>query len=178
MRIIGGIFKGRRFVPPANNWPTRPTTDMSKESLFNILNNRVDWEDMVMLDLFGGTGSHCYECISRGCTDATYVDNFAGCVSFVKTTAETLKIEDHIKIIKSDVFKFLQTNIRQNDYIFADPPYSLPKLATLPDLIFQHNALAADGLFVLEHDKSHQFKQHSRFIEERKYGATLMSFFG
>lgn len=84
MRIIGGKFKGRKFYPPADNWPTRPTTDFAKEGLFNILNNRLDFQATVMLDLFGGTGNHSYEFISRGCEDVTYVDKFGGCVFFVK----------------------------------------------------------------------------------------------
>ena len=104
MRIIGGKFKGRRFNPPAKNWPTRPTTDYAKEGLFNILMNNVDFKTLKVLDLFGGTGNHSYEFISRGCTDVTYVDKFQGCISFVKKLSKELKIDDYIKIVKSDVF--------------------------------------------------------------------------
>jgi len=177
MRIIGGKFKGRKFVPPAKNWPTRPTTDFAKEGLFNILNNRLNFEETVMLDLFGGTGSHSYEFISRGCLDVTYVDKFGGCVAFVAKTAQELKIEDKIRIIKSDVFKFLSSNIRQFDYIFAGPPYPLPNLNSIPDEIFKYNTLAIDGIFVLEHNPNHNFKNHVRYIEERNYGTTIFSFF-
>ena len=98
MRIIAGEFKGRKFFPPADNWPTRPTTDFSKEGLFNILNNRIDFSNVIMLDLFGGTGNHSYEFISRGCQDATYVDKFPGCVKFASKTAKELNIENKIKI--------------------------------------------------------------------------------
>lgn len=115
MRIIGGKFKGRKFYPPADNWPTRPTTDFAKEGLFNILNNRIDFQQTVMLDLFGGTGSHSYEFISRGCEDVTYVDKFGACVLFVRKTAQILDIEPFIKIYKMDVFKFIQTNQRKYD---------------------------------------------------------------
>ncbi len=177
MRIIGGQFKGRRFIPPADNWPTRPTTDFAKEGLFNILNNRINFEETIMLDLFGGTGSHCYEFISRGCIDVTYVDKFPDCVSFVSKTASELKILNMIKIIKSDVFKYLHTNVRQFDYIFAGPPYPLPNLNSIPDEIFRCNALADKGLFVLEHNPNHNFKNHSRYTEERNYGTTIFSFF-
>ena len=177
MRIIGGKFKGRKFVPPAKNWPTRPTTDFAKEGLFNILNNRLNFEETVMLDLFGGTGSHSYEFISRGCLDVTYVDKFGGCVAFVAKTAQELKIEDKIRIIKSDVFKFLSSNILQFDYIFAGPPYPLPNLNSIPDEIFKYNTLAIDGIFVLEHNPNHNFKNHVRYIEERNYGTTIFSFF-
>ncbi|MBC7885815.1 MAG: RsmD family RNA methyltransferase [Saprospiraceae bacterium] len=177
MRIIGGKFKGRRFIPPAKNWPTRPTTDFAKEGLFNILNNRIDFEETVMLDLFGGTGSHCYEFISRGCKDVTYVDNFGSCAAFVTKISIELNIENLLTIYKSDVFRFLKTNIKQYDYIFAGPPYPLPNLNSIPDEIFKYNTLAADGLFVLEHNPNHDFKQHTRYIESRNYGTTIFSFF-
>ncbi|MCB0458370.1 MAG: RsmD family RNA methyltransferase, partial [Flavobacteriaceae bacterium] len=108
MRIVGGKFKSRRFNPPAKNWPTRPTTDFAKEGLFNILLNHWDFESIKVLDLFGGTGSHSYEFISRGCCDVTYVDKFPGCVAFVKKTAKELDIEKCIHIIKGDVFKFIE----------------------------------------------------------------------
>lgn len=178
MRIIGGTFKGRRFIPPAKNWPTRPTTDFAKEGLFNILNNRLDFEETVMLDLFGGTGNHSYEFISRGCNDVTYVDKFSGCISFVTKTAAELGIEDKIRIVRSDVFKFIQTNVRQYDYIFAGPPYPLPTLNTIPDVIFEHNTLAPEGIFVMEHNPNHDFKKHPHYVEERNYGTTIFSFFG
>ncbi len=177
MRIIGGEFKGRKFIPPAKNWPTRPTTDFAKEGLFNILNNRLDFEMVSFLDLFGGTGSHSYEFISRGCKDVTYVDKFPGCVAFVKKTASELKILDKIQIFRSDVFKFIEQNNKQFDYIFAGPPYPLPNLNTIPDHIFKNKTLAADGLFVLEHNPNHDFKKHPNYIEERNYGTTIFTFF-
>ena len=121
MRIIGGKFKGRRFNPPAKNWPTRPTTDFSKEGLFNILFNRFDLSEIKVLDLFGGTGSHSYEFISRGCCDVTYVDKFGGCVRFVQKMAEELEIEDCIRIVRADVFKFIASTNETYDYICAGP---------------------------------------------------------
>ena len=141
MRIIGGTFKGRRFNPPAKNWPTRPTTDFAKEGLFNIITNHFDFEDLKVLDLFGGTGNHSYEFISRGCTDVTYVDKFPGCVTFVKKTAETLGISEQIHILKMDVFTYIRRSSDQFDYIFAGPPYPLKNIPEIPDLIFQHNLL-------------------------------------
>ncbi len=177
MRIIGGKFKGRKFYPPADNWPTRPTTDFAKEGLFNILNNRIDFQQTVMLDLFGGTGSHSYEFISRGCEDVTYVDKFGACVLFVRKTAQILDIEPFIKIYKMDVFKFIQTNQRKYDYIFAGPPYPLPTLDTIPDEVFKYKLLNSDGLFVLEHNPNHDFSAHPCFSELRNYGKTLFSFF-
>ena len=119
MRIIGGEFKGRKFFPPAKNWPTRPTTDFAKEGLFNVINNNFYFEDLRVLDLFGGTGNHSYEFISRGCEDVTYVDKFGGCVRFAKKTANMLDIEDKMNIIQADVFKFIQNSHSQWNYIFA-----------------------------------------------------------
>ncbi len=177
MRIIGGELRGRRFNPPANNWPTRPTTDISKEGLYNILQNKIDFEDTKMLDLFGGTGNHCYEFISRGCVDATYVDNFAGCVDYVKKTSIELGIDQYIKIFKMDVFKFITTSADQFDFIFAGPPYPLITLNTIPNKIFSHNLLKEGGIFVLEHNPQHTFKSHEHFIQERRYGTTYFSFF-
>jgi len=177
MRIIGGKFSGRKFYPPAKNWPTRPTTDFSKEALFNILENRLDFEPLKVLDLFGGTGNHSYEFISRGCTDVTYVDKFQGCITFVIKTAKTLEIEEYLKIKKMDVFRFIAKSHESFDYIFAGPPYPLPTIDTIPDEIFKAGILNPDGLFVLEHNQHHDFKNHPNFTENRKYGQTNFSFF-
>ena len=178
MRIIGGKFKGRRFYPPADKWPTRPTTDFAKEGLFNILNNQYDFEEMKVLDLFGGTGNHSYEFISRGCTDVTYVDNFAGCVQFAKKTAQTLDIEPSIHIIRSDVFKFVTRDSHQYDYIFAGPPYPMPNIPEIPDLILEKKLLKPDAWLVLEHNPRHNFKNHPNLLQVRNYGTTIFSFFG
>lgn len=178
MRIIGGKFKGRKFYPPADNWPTRPTTDFAKEGLFNILNNNFDFEVLKVLDLFGGTGSHSYEFISRGCTDVTYVDKFVPAVSFVTKMSKELKVESYLKIIRADAFPFMKNCVQQFDYIFAGPPYALPTIDTIPDLIFENNLLQEDGWFVLEHDPTHSYKNHPKFLQERNYGKTIFSFFG
>lgn len=178
MRIIGGKFKGRRFNPPADKWPTRPTTDFAKEALFNILNNRIDFESVKMLDLFGGTGNHCYEFISRGCIDATYVDKFPGCVQFVRQTAQQLGIESSLKIFQMDVFRFIEFAKEQYDYIFAGPPYALPTIDIIPNLIFEKKLLLPEGLFVLEHNPHHEFMDHPNLVDVRNYGQTYFSFFG
>jgi 16S rRNA (guanine(966)-N(2))-methyltransferase RsmD len=177
MRIISGKFKGRRFYPPAKKWPTRPTTDISKEGLFNILQHRIDFESCKMLDLFGGTGNHSYEFISRGCRDVTYVDKFRGCVEFVKKTSAELGIEEAIQIYKMDVFKYIRDCTESFDYIFAGPPYPLKTLDSIPDKIFAANLLAPDGLFVLEHNPNHNFDDHPNFDSKRNYGTTIFSFF-
>ncbi len=177
MRIIGGKFKGRRFDPPADNWPTRPTTDYAKEGLFNILNNNIDFEETKMLDLFGGTGSHCYEFISRGCTNATYVDKFQAAINFVKKTAEALKITENIRIIRSDVFRFMESSGEDYDYIFAGPPYALDTMDTIPDFVFKYKLLRPEGWFVMEHNPHHTYKHHPNYLQERHYGKTIFSFF-
>ncbi|MFK7932922.1 MAG: RsmD family RNA methyltransferase [Saprospiraceae bacterium] len=177
MRIIGGKFKGRKFIPPAKKWPTRPTTDFAKEGLFNILMNSYDFSELKVLDLFGGTGNHSYEFISRGCEDVTYVDKFGGCVAFVKKTAKELEIEENINIVRSDVFKFMERTPEKYDYIFAGPPYPLPTLDTIPDWIFKKELLKDEGLFVMEHNPNHDFKKHPHYVNERHYGKTIFSFF-
>lgn len=177
MRIIGGRFKGHRFYPPANKWPTRPTTDFAKEGLFNILMNRLDFDETVMLDLFGGTGNHCYEFISRGCCDVCYVDKFGPAVQFVHRISKELEVENCIQIVKMDVFAFLKSTSRKFNYVFAGPPYPLPNLDDIPDKLFETNVLIEGGLFVLEHNPNHDFTGHARFSNVRNYGSTIFSFF-
>ncbi len=177
MRIISGKFGGRKFYPPADQWPTRPTTDISKEGLYNTLQHDLDFESIKMLDLFGGTGNHCYECISRGCTDATYVDTHPPAVKFVKTLAQTLNIESLLQVFRMDVFKYIPWCDQQYDFIFAGPPYPLKTIPLIPDLIFQHDLLAPEGIFVLEHNPDHEFSQHPRFVKVKTYGQTRFSFF-
>jgi 16S rRNA (guanine966-N2)-methyltransferase len=177
MRIIAGKFRGRRFDPPADKWPTRPTTDLAKEGLFNILTNRLDFEDISVLDLFGGTGSHSYEFISRGCNNVTYVDKFGPAVQFVRKTSTTLGIEEQLKIFQMDVFRFIDNARTQYDYIFAGPPYDLPTIDIIPNLIFEKNLLAPGGTFVLEHNPHHEFLNHPNLFDVRHYGKTIFSFF-
>ena len=177
MRIIGGEFKGYRFNPPAKNWPTRPTTDISKEGLYNILSNKLDFEKIKFLDLFGGTGSHCYECISRGCRDATYVDKFPGCINFVNSMREKLEIQDFLEVRKINVFTFIKRCTEQYDYIFAGPPYPLKNIPEIPDLILEKNMLGANGLLVLEHNPNVSLKNHPNLEDQRNYGQTIFSFF-
>lgn len=177
MRIIGGKFKGRRFNPPADHWPTRPTTDYAKEGLFNILTNKLEFDEIKALDLFGGTGSHSYEFVSRGCTDITYVDKFSDAVRFVRKTTAELKIDTEVRIVQMDVFKFITSTREKYDYIFAGPPYGLPALDSIPDRIFEHELLNDGGLFVMEHNPNHQFLEHPHLIDVRNYGKTIFSFF-
>ena len=178
MRIISGSLRGRRIRPPKNTWPTRPTTDFAKEALFNILQNRLDFTEIRMLDLFGGAGNHSLECISRGCPSVTYVDRHPPCGRFVQETAQSWGIDDQIRILTMDVLQYLTLPGEPAfSYVFAGPPYAMTEIDQLPDMIFAAGRVDADGLLVLEHDPTHDFQNHPRFAEVRRYGQTHFAFF-
>ena len=175
MRIISGKFKGRRLQVPTNI-TARPTTDFAKEGLFNLLNNRIDFEVIDVLDLFAGTGSIGFEFISRDCKSLISIEQNERHSAFIRKVCSELKI-DNLSLIKTDVFKFIETCHSQFDMIFADPPYELQQLAQIPDLIFAKKLLKEDGLFVLEHSSKNNFDQHPHFVEHRNYGNVNFSFF-
>jgi 16S rRNA (guanine966-N2)-methyltransferase len=177
MRIISGKLKGRRIKPPANTWPTRPTTDFAKEGLYNILQHRMDFTDLRVLDLFGGAGNHSFEWVSRGAGSVTYVDRHPPCCRFVEETARAWEVQDVLTVRNMDVLAFIRLRQEPYDFIFAGPPYAMPQIEALPDLILGAGLLAEEGLLVLEHDPSHRFQQHPRFLELRTYGKTHFSFF-
>ncbi len=177
MRIIAGQFKGHRFTPPAKNWPTRPTTDISKEGLYNMLQNRIDFEEVSFLDLFGGTGNHCYEFVSRGCTDATYVDRHYPAIQFVKQMVAKLDIEDKVQVKKSDVFKYIDRCTSTYDVIFAGPPYGLKTIDAIPGIIMKKGLLKEEGLLIVEHNPNVRFDGHKHLESARNYGQTIFSFF-
>lgn len=175
MRIISGTFKGRRLTPP-KNITARPTTDFAKESLFNLLQNRIDFEGTDMLDLFAGTGGIGIEFVSRGAREVTSVELAHTQQNFIIQTCKLLGISN-LQLIRGDVFKYIASCRTKYDFIYADPPYALETLATLPDLIFEHELLKEDGLFVLEHSKADDFSAHPHFLEHRKYGNVNFTFF-
>ncbi len=177
MRISGGILKGRTFYPPADKWPTRPTTDIAREGLFNMLANSLDFETLKALDLFGGSGAHTYELISRGCKDVTYVDKFKPCIQFVEKTLKEFKIRDFVQVIQSDYLVFINSTGLQFDYIFAGPPYKLENLDLIPNAIFDKGLLLPTGLCVVEHNPEHDFSLHPLYWKSRNYGQTFFSFF-
>ena len=176
MRIISGLYKSRKIVAP-KNLPVRPTTDMAKESLFNILNNHYYFDEVSVLDLFAGTGNISYEFASRGTEYITAVDQNFGCIKFIKQTAE--KFEMPIDTIKSDVFKFLEQIKLQVDIIFADPPYNFTELqfSKIPELVFQNNLLSDEGLLIVEHSKHTNLSNVSHFSYQKSYGGSAFSFF-
>jgi 16S rRNA (guanine966-N2)-methyltransferase len=176
MRIIGGTFKSRIFRP-AKNFKARPTTDFARENLFNILNNRYNFEDKKVLDLFGGTGSISFEFASRGCPSITCVELDRFHYNFICSVIEKLDIKDTLRAINGDVFKFIARSIEQYNIIFADPPYELKRLSEIPDLILNGNLLPAEGLLILEHGRTNDFSLHPCFSELRTYGSVHFSFF-
>ena len=176
MRIISGSLGGRRINPPSKMPYTRPTTDIARVGLFNILQNKMDFSGMKTLDLFGGTGSISYELASRGASDITIVEKDLDMYSFIKKTAEALSIEN-CKVVRSDVFKFIAQCLESYHFIFAGPPYALQTIDKLPTAIFEQGLLKKNGWFVLEHTPRNDYKQFPFFNSSRNYGTTIFSFF-
>jgi len=175
LRIIGGKYKGRRIEPPSD-LKARPTTDFAREGLFNILANRVDFEDCSVLDLFSGTGSISYEFASRGTASVHLVEKDMKHIAGIKRIIRELGIPT-IKTIHIDVKAYLKTCSVKYDIVFADPPYELPWLKELPDLIAGSGVVKIDGFFVLEHPRNMSFQDHPDFFEHRNYGGVNFSFF-
>lgn len=179
MKIITGEYGGRRFDPP-RNLQARPTTDLAKQALFNILQCRFDIEGCRALDLFSGTGSISFELLSRGAEQVVSVEMGRQQQQFIQHVAEQLHIQrQHHQLVRGDVFRYLSGHgpAVPFDFIFADPPYALERLAELPDIVLQGDWLSADGSFVLEHGKENDFSAHPHFLELRTYGAVHFSFF-
>ena len=175
MRIISGSLRGKSINPPAG-YQARPTTDFAKEGLFNILTGMIDFEETVFLDLFSGTGSISYEMASRGCGDIVAVEMNPANASFIKKTTAALGISG-MQVVHHNVFDFLGICTKRFDLVFADPPYTLDGLDTLPDKVLGADFLAEDGLFILEHGAEYNFAGHSGFVKEKKYGNVHFSFF-
>ncbi len=176
MRIISGIHGGRRISPPTNMPYTRPTTDIAKEGLFNVLQNNLEIEELKTLDLFGGTGCISYELASRGVQDVTIVEKDTSMYDFIKKTSAQLAFEN-FKVVKADVFKFIENTTEQYDFIFAGPPYALGTIDELPKKIFSLKLLNPKGWFVLEHTPRNNYKKFEGYKTERNYGTTIFSIF-
>ncbi|MCX6252975.1 MAG: RsmD family RNA methyltransferase [Bacteroidia bacterium] len=175
MRIIGGKYRGRRIVPPGN-FKARPTTDFAREGLFNVLNNRVDFETISILDLFSGTGSISYEFASRGAASVHLVEKDLKHISGIRRIIKDLDLEN-VRPIHIDVRAYLKTCSVKYDIVFADPPYDLSWLKELPDLVTQAGVIKEDGFFILEHPNGLSFTDHKLFFEHRNYGGVNFSFF-
>lgn len=176
MRIISGKFKSKRLQAP-KNLPVRPTTDIAKEALFNILNNLYYFQEIVVLDLFSGTGNISYEFASRGTENITAVDAHYGCIKYINTISKELDIS--INTLKSDAFKFLDKNNSKYDIIFADPPYNfeIEKFEEIITLVFKNELLSDEGVLILEHSKHTNLTENSHLSYQKKYGGNMFSFF-
>jgi 16S rRNA (guanine966-N2)-methyltransferase len=175
MRIIAGTHK-RRLITPPKSLPVRPTTDMAKESLFNILRNLVAFENTEALDLFSGTGSIAFEFISRGCPSVVAVDQNKYCTEWIRKAAANFEMKN-LKVISADTFRYLSRGNYSFDLIFADPPYKLDRFEEIHALIFKNNLLKTDGWLVIEHPAHIDFSHHNYFVEHRRYGKVNFSFF-
>lgn len=176
MRIISGTYKGKRLIAP-KKLPVRPTTDMAKEALFNILNNQFHFQGLEVLDLFSGTGNIAYEFASRGAAHITSVDANFDCVKFIKKTASELDF--NISVIKSDVYKYLEKAPIKADIIFADPPYNFEasEFIKIADLVFEKDLLNEGGQLIIEHSKHTDLSKSEHFLDARRYGGSVFSFF-
>jgi 16S rRNA (guanine966-N2)-methyltransferase len=175
MRIIGGKYRGRKINPPV--WlKARPTTDFARESLFNILNNRIDFETVSVLDLFAGTGSIAFEFASRGASVVHIVEKDIRHIAAIRRTINEIGFTN-VKTIHIDVKSYLRTCNFSYDIVFADPPYDLPWLKEIPDLVINAGVLKDWGFFILEHPRSVDFRSHRMFFEHRNYGSVNFSFF-
>ncbi|CAA0198651.1 putative methyltransferase [Tenacibaculum maritimum] len=176
MRIISGKYKGRRLTAP-KNLPVRPTTDMAKESLFNILNNLYYFDAISVMDLFSGTGNISFEFASRGSKEIYAVDQHFACIKFIQSIAENLNFDIHT--YKSDVYKFLEKTPLKTDVIFADPPYDFEKQEFLKivNTVFERNLLNDDGLLIVEHSKHTDLSSHPKHSYDKRYGGNVFSFF-
>ncbi|WP_109300088.1 RsmD family RNA methyltransferase [Aquimarina sp. AU474] len=176
MRIISGKHKGKRLSAP-KKLPVRPTTDMAKEGLFNILNNSYNFSNLTVIDLFSGTGNISYEFASRGTKEITAVDVHYACLGYIKNTASELELP--IQTIKSDVYSYLEKTIHKADIIFADPPYNFTEeqFVKIAELVFAKELLTQNGVLIIEHSKYTSLEKSAYFSNSRKYGGSVFSFF-
>jgi 16S rRNA (guanine(966)-N(2))-methyltransferase RsmD len=175
MRIITGTYKGRHFDIP-RTFKARPTTDFAKENIFNVLTGYIDLDGATALDLFSGTGSITLELLSRGCSRVVSVEQDRDHHRFITDCLKKLGTNVCLPL-RGDAFRFVKSCKQQFDFIFADPPYALKELPQIPQLIFDHNLLKEDGVFVFEHGKDNDFSQHPNFVEHRSYGSVNFSIF-
>ena len=176
MRIVSGKYKGRRITAP-KKLPVRPTTDMAKEALFNILNNQYYFDAVSVIDLFAGTGNISYEFASRGTLQILSVDENYGCIKFINETADSFEMS--INTVKSDVFKFLEKSNQTATIIFADPPYefTLEQFSKIPELVFKNQLLEENGQLIVEHSKYTDLSQLENYSYSKNYGGNVFSFF-
>lgn len=175
MRIIRGKYGRRRFDVPGNI-TARPTTDFARENIFNVLENYVDFEGKTALDLFAGTGAISFEFLSRGCKSVTSVEKAATQYNFIRKVSSVLDCAGH-RVVKGDVLRFLASAPGSYDIVFADPPYDMPGFAEIPQKVLESGVIAQGGIFIIEHNKNHDFSSLPGFLEHRSYGSVNFSIF-
>lgn len=175
MRIISGKYKGANIKAPSNI-PSRPTTDMAKSGLFNILNNVWNFEAKSVLDLFSGTGNMAFEFSSRGCFPITCIEQNRICTQFIKKFSSQYKMED-FEVIQGDVFSYLKKSQKHFNIVFADPPYGLPTIKDIPQLVFENNLIKDQGWLIIETDDRTSFEDHPKLLQKRQYGGSLFWIF-
>ncbi|MDZ4823732.1 MAG: RsmD family RNA methyltransferase [Flavobacteriales bacterium] len=175
MRIVAGRLKGKKFDAP-QGFRSRPTTNFAREALFNVLENRIDFSTVSMLDLFSGTGAFCYEAFSRGAENIMAVDNDPGSAKFIAGMMRKFGM-NHARFHKADVFRFVQSAPGKFDLVLADPPFDLEDLEHIPQAVISGQLLVSNGWLVLEHPPGKDFSMHAEFVELRKYGHVHFSFF-
>lgn len=175
MRIISGTNRGRKLTPP-QNLPVRPTTDFAKEGLFNIIANYVDFENLIVLDLFSGTGNISYEFASRGAKSVIAVDQNKACTKYIGDTVTKIGFKN-VEVYNRDAFSFLKTTVKTYDLIFADPPYDMENSEMIHQIVFERNLLNKNGLLIIEHPETRNFAYLDHFSTVRNYGKVHFSFF-
>lgn len=175
MRIISGAHKGKKITAPSG-LPVRPTTDLAKESLFNILNNYFYFDQIKVLDLCAGTGNVSYEFAARGAESVISVEINNQAAQFISKTASDLGFTN-LHVIKSDALHFLGMCKQAFNVIFADPPYNWEHYARIPELVFENNLLLPEGFLVIEHPKDVSFEEHPKIYQHRIYGRVNFSIF-
>lgn len=175
MRIIGGALRGRAINPPAG-YAARPTTDFAKEGLFNSLDNEFFFEGLSVLDLFGGTGSISFEFASRGAGSVITVEMNPVNAAFIRRTAASLGLSA-LQVVRHNVFEFIPLCTKRFDIVFADPPYAVEGLDTIPDKVLSKGMVHDEGYLILEHPADYNFAAHPSFVKERKYGNVHFSWF-
>lgn len=174
MRIISGSHRGLKIQAPAK-LPVRPTTDLAKEALFNIIDQKYNFDEITVLDLFAGTGNISFEFLSRGVKEITSIDRHADCIKFIQDT--NIKLKFSSTLIRADVFKYLKTCNYKYDIIFADPPYDLPNIPDIVRLVKENELLQNNGVLIIEHSSMQNLSSFKGFVESRKYGSSTFSFF-
>jgi len=175
VRIISGSHKGRRFNPP-KGFNSRPTTDIARESLFNILSNTYQIDGLIAIDLFAGSGGVSFEFASRGAEKVISIEKSFPVFKHIIKLANEFGL-DQIRVIKKDVFSWLKSTDERGDIIFADPPFDLEQIKELPSIIFEKKMIKSGGCFILEHPANLSFDEHKEYSHTKKYGAVNFSFF-